>query len=59
MTEKTRLCPVCREIMKPCSYVVERKDGTKGNENMILTYDGVGIIGKVVVCSKCGCLAVA
>ena len=43
---KTRLCPVCKEIMKPCSYVVEKKDGTRGFTNEILTYDGVGIIGK-------------
>lgn len=55
---ETRLCPVCKEIMKPCGYSVEKKNGTRGLANEIFTYDGVGIIGKLVVCNKCGCLAV-
>lgn len=41
---KTRLCPVCKEIMKPCSYAVEKKDGTRGFANEILTYDGVRML---------------
>lgn len=58
MTEATKLCPICRAIMKSAAYKVGKQDGTERLENKIFTQDGVGIIGKLLVCSKCGNLAV-
>lgn len=58
MAEATRLCPVCRTIMKSAAYKVGKQDGVERLENNIFTPDGVGIIGKLLVCPKCGNLAV-
>ena len=54
---KAKLCPICKEIMKPCCYKVGKQDGTERLENKIYSYDGVGILGKLVICPKCGCLS--
>lgn len=54
---ETKLCPMCKEIMKPCCYKVGKQDGTERLENKIFSYDGVGILGKLVICSKCGHLS--
>lgn len=58
MAEATRLCPVCRTIMKSVAYKVGKQDGVERLENNIFTPDGVGIIGKLLACPKCGNLAV-
>jgi len=58
MAEATKLCPVCRTIMKSAAYKVGKQDGVERLENNIFTPDGVGIIGKLLVCSECGNLAV-
>lgn len=58
MAEATRLCPVCRTIMKSAAYKVGKQDGIERLENNIFTPDGVGIIGKLLACPKCGNLAV-
>ena len=55
---ETRLCPNCKEIMKPCCYAVGKQDGTERLENKIFSYDGSVIIGKLVVCTKCGQLSI-
>ena len=54
---ETKLCPICKEIMKPCCYAVGKQDGTERLENKIFSYDGVGILGKLVICAKCGHLS--
>ena len=43
MAESTKLCPMCKEIMKPCCYAVGKQDGTERLENKIFSYDGVGL----------------
>lgn len=58
MAESTRLCPNCKEIMKPCSYKVGKPDGSERLEHKLYTPNGVGIIGKLLYCSKCGTVAV-
>lgn len=55
---ETRLCPNCKEIMKPCCYAVGKQDGTERLENKIFSYDGSVIFGKLVVCTKCGQLSI-
>ena len=55
---ETRLCPNCKEIMKPCCYAVGKQDGTERLENRIFSYDGSVIFGKLVVCTKCGQLSI-
>ena len=55
---ETRLCPNCKEIMKPCCYAVGKQDGTERLENKIFSYDGSVILGKLVVCTKCGQLSI-
>lgn len=54
----TRLCPVCREIMKPACYLVGKQDGTERKENKIFSYDGTVTLGRLVACTQCGCLAI-
>ena len=44
--------------MKSAAYKVGKQDGTERLENKIFTPDGVGIIGKLLVCPKCGNLEV-
>lgn len=44
--------------MKSAAYKVGKQDGTERLENKIFTPDGVGIIGKLLACPKCGNLAV-
>lgn len=58
MAEASRLCPVCRTIMKLAAYKVGKQDGVERLENNIFAPDGVGIIGKLLVCPKCWNLAV-
>lgn len=55
---ETKLCPLCKTIMTPCKYIVEKKDGTRDSENRIISKDGVCILGKLVYCNKCGIVAV-
>lgn len=57
MTESTRLCPNCKNIMKPCNYRVDDGQHTK-LERKLYTHEGF-YIGKIMYCSKCGTLAVA
>lgn len=52
MAEATRLCPVCRTIMKSAAYKVGKQDGVERLENNIFTPDGVGIIGKLFSMSE-------
>lgn len=54
---ETKLCPICKEIMKPCCYAVGKQDGTERLENKIFSYDGMIVIGKLVICPKCGNLS--
>ena len=56
MTESTKLCPNCREMMKPCLYRTDNGQHTK-LENKLYTHEGI-IVGKVMYCHKCGTLAV-
>lgn len=58
MIKETRLCPTCKNIMKPASYKVGMSDGSERLENKIFSYDGLGVIGKLYVCPYCGSLAV-
>lgn len=58
MAGETRLCPVCKTIMKPATYKVGKQDGTERLENKIFTYDGFAYMGNLLVCPKCGILAV-
>lgn len=37
---ETKLCSICKEIMKPCCYAVGKQDGTERLENKIFSYDG-------------------
>lgn len=57
MTEQTRLCPICKNIMKPACYKVGMPDGSERLENKIFSYGGFGVIGKLCVCPHCGNLA--
>lgn len=49
-----KLCPNCKGIMKSCCYAVGKQDGTERLENKIFSYDGAVILGKLVICTKCG-----
>lgn len=57
MTESTKLCPNCREIMNSCLYRADSDGQRTKLENKLYTYEGI-IVGKVMYCSKCGTLAV-
>ena len=59
MAEETRLCPVCKTIMKPASCKVGKQDGTERLENKILHMMGFSYMGNLLVCPKCGILAVS
>lgn len=54
MAGTTKLCPFCKEIMSPCCYKVGKQDGTERLENQIFSYNGMFILGKLVICQKCG-----
>ena len=54
---ETKLCPLCKTIMKPASYAIGGADGTDRRENKICTYDGQVILGKLVICTHCGHLS--
>lgn len=54
---ETKLCPICKEIMKPCCYAVGKQNGTERLENKIFSYDGMTVLGKLVICTKCGHLS--
>lgn len=54
MAESTKLCPICKTIMKPCCYAVGKQDGTERYENKIFSYDHMVILGKLVICGNCG-----
>ena len=54
---KMKLCPICKKIMKPCCYKVGKQNGTERLENKIFSYDGIEVLGKLVICSKCGHLS--
>lgn len=56
MKESTKLCPNCREIMKPCLYRADSDGQHTKLENKLYTYEGI-IVGKVMYCPKCGTLA--
>lgn len=55
---KRKLQSKISRLSQSAAYKVGKQDGIERLENNIFTPDGVGIIGKLLVCPKCGNLTV-